>query len=73
MSDGNRQTRSGLSLPWVLTIIFCVLQFTGLIDWSWYWLISPIWITVGIVLATVTIIFTAFTITGKIIKKNNDG
>jgi len=49
MYDTERKYRSrGLTAPWVVTIIFCVLKFVGLIDWPWYWLISPIWICVAI-------------------------
>ena len=25
-----------------LTIVFVILQLTGVIDWSWWWVISPV-------------------------------
>lgn len=28
----------------VLAIVFIVLKLTGLIDWSWWWVLSPWWI-----------------------------
>lgn len=28
----------------VLTIMFIVLKILGLIQWSWLWVLSPIWI-----------------------------
>jgi len=57
MYNSEQRTRSrGLSLPWVLTIIFCVLRFVGVIDWPWYWLISPIWISVSIAIVLVGIL-----------------
>lgn len=31
-------------LPVLLTIIFVVLKLTGNITWSWWWVISPLWI-----------------------------
>ncbi len=50
-------TRSGgMTLPWVLTVIFCVLQFVGVIDWSWYWLISPLWISLGLAVSIIVCI-----------------
>lgn len=30
----------------VLLIIFLVLKLTGLISWSWIWVLSPIWIQI---------------------------
>ena len=28
----------------ILTIVFIVLKKTGVIDWSWFWVLSPMWI-----------------------------
>lgn len=33
----------------MLTIAFIVLKLCGQIDWSWLWVLSPLWITAGIV------------------------
>ena len=30
--------------PLVLTVIFIILRGLNIINWAWYWLISPIWI-----------------------------
>ena len=48
-----RVTSSGMSLSWVLFIVFMVLKLTKLIDWSWWWVSSPLWLpfVVGLVLA----------------------
>ena len=40
----NRNVGRGMSLPSVLLIIFIVLKLTGTIDWSWLWVLSPLWI-----------------------------
>lgn len=40
----------GLSFCQVLTLIFIVLKLTGYITWSWFWVLSPVIIPVGIVL-----------------------
>lgn len=34
----------GIGIASVLTLIFVVLKLTELIDWSWVWVLSPIWI-----------------------------
>ena len=44
MKDNNA-SNGGLGLASVLTIVFVVLKLTGVIDWSWVWVLSPIWIS----------------------------
>ena len=52
---------SGIGFPGLLTILFVGLKLTGYINWSWWWVLSPILISTGIVLAVVltVIILTA--------------
>lgn len=38
----------GLNLPGVLFVIFLVLKLTNTIDWSWWWVTSPLWIPLGL-------------------------
>ena len=38
-----------------LTLIFVVLKSTNLIDWSWWWVLSPMWILIVISLILVII------------------
>jgi len=35
----------GLSFEAVLIIVFITLKLTDNIDWSWWWVLSPIWIS----------------------------
>ena len=39
---------SGVGLSTVLTIIFVVLKLVGVIDWSWWWVLSPTLISTGL-------------------------
>lgn len=41
---------NGLGIVEVLLIIFLVLKLCKLIDWSWWWVFSPLWIGVIIYL-----------------------
>ena len=34
----------------VLAIVFITLKLTGLIAWSWWWVLAPIWIPLAILL-----------------------
>ena len=36
-------SRSGTSICGVLLIVFVVLKLTDVIDWSWWWVLSPLW------------------------------
>ena len=34
----------GIGFTGLLTVLFIGLKLTGYIDWSWIWVLSPIWI-----------------------------
>lgn len=48
MSQQN--STSGIGFTGVLTIVFIVLKLLGKITWSWWWVISPMWISTLVVL-----------------------
>ncbi len=33
----------------LLLLLFITLKLTGVITWSWWWVLSPFWISLGIV------------------------
>ena len=39
-----KNTSNGISFPILLFVIFATLKLAGSIDWSWWWVASPIWI-----------------------------
>ena len=44
---------SGIGLDIILFVVFLILKLTGDIDWSWWWVTSPLWIPIAIVVAFV--------------------
>lgn len=40
----------GITLDMVLFIVFLVLKLTHVIDWSWWWVTSPLWIPLIIII-----------------------
>lgn len=38
----------GIGLVGVLTTIFVVLKLVGVIDWSWWWVLSPSLFSMGV-------------------------
>lgn len=43
----------GIGFTGLLTIVFIILKLTGVIAWSWWWVLSPIWIS--LILAAVIV------------------
>lgn len=41
-------SNTGLGVDMVLLIVFIVLKLVGVINWSWWWVLSPLWISFGI-------------------------
>lgn len=37
-------------LPTLLLVLFIGLKLTGNIDWSWWWVFSPVWVPLSIAL-----------------------
>lgn len=35
---------SGIGFAGLLTVLFIGLKLTGFIAWSWWWVLSPLWI-----------------------------
>ena len=55
---------SGMGLMSVLTLMFIILKFTNNINWSWVWVLSPIWISTTLIV----LIFSIVLIAGRIAK-----
>jgi len=48
MSKASSSSSSGIGFCGLLTILFIGLKLTHYIDWSWWWVLSPLWISAGI-------------------------
>lgn len=73
MNNVQTTSSSGLSLGGLLLVIFVVLKLTGNIAWSWWWVLSPLWIPFAILVAGGIIIGIIALIVAlvKSVKKNN--
>ena len=54
--ERNSSSSGGIGFVGLLTIAFIVLKLTGVIDWEWLWVLSPLWIGAVIWLAFVGIV-----------------
>jgi hypothetical protein len=53
MSDKKSSASGGIGFGGLLTIAFIILKLCKVINWSWVWVLSPIWISAGIFLLIV--------------------
>lgn len=64
----NISTDGGVGFLGALTILFIALKLTHVIDWSWWWVLAPLWIPVAVVLGIIVIVVIVMLIV-KIIKE----
>lgn len=46
MSESNSNSGVGVGFAELLLLLFVGLKLGGVITWSWWWVMSPLWITV---------------------------
>lgn len=46
----NNSSAGGAGFLGLLALIFITLKLTGVIGWSWWWVLSPLWIPTSIIL-----------------------
>ncbi len=51
----NNTSKSGIGFTGLLTIAFIVLKLCGVITWSWLWVLSPLWISLALIIVLVII------------------
>lgn len=49
MRDNTVSRGESLGLT-LLLILFIGLKLTGYIDWSWWWVLSPIWVPLALII-----------------------
>lgn len=55
MSQNN--SSNGIGFVGLLTIVFITLKLLGKITWSWWWVLSPVWISAIIILMIFVIVY----------------
>ena len=50
MGNKSDNVNNGVSFTGLLLLLFIGLKLTGNITWSWWWVLSPFWIPLAIVL-----------------------
>lgn len=55
-SDTNSASSGGVGFAGLLTLVFIVLKLTNFIDWSWWWVLSPLWISAVLAVLVIGIV-----------------
>jgi len=50
MSSKSSSSSGGIGFCGLLTIVFVTLKLLDKIDWSWWWVLAPIWICILLVI-----------------------
>ncbi len=50
MTKETQAPSGGVTAPTLLTMMFVGLKLSNIIDWSWWWVLSPLWISIGLVI-----------------------
>jgi hypothetical protein len=56
MSNTSSSSSGGIGFSGLLTVAFIILKLTNVIAWSWWWVLSPLWITFLLVIGIALLI-----------------
>lgn len=54
--SSSSSSSGGIGFAGLLAIVFITLKLTGIITWSWLWVLSPLWLGLAIVLGIMAIV-----------------
>lgn len=54
-NKNNNNSAGGIGITGLLGVAFIVLKLVGIINWSWFWVLSPFWMSLALVLLVVVI------------------
>lgn len=57
MSNTSSSSTGGIGFTGLLQVVFITLKLCKVIDWTWFWVLSPIWITAAIIVLVVLVVF----------------
>lgn len=51
MKEKNNSGSGGVGFLGLLAIVFITLKLCGVIAWSWWWVLAPVWVPVALLVA----------------------
>ena len=68
--NNEKTTSGGIGFGSALLLTFIILKLVGVINWSWWWVLSPIWIPVVLLMAASILLFVVYRIVKYFRRKN---
>ena len=59
MASSSSPNGNGIGFFGLLTIVFITLKLTDHIDWSWWWVLAPMWMPFVLVIIILLLILSA--------------
>lgn len=69
MAKQTEAASGGIGFTGLLTILFIALKLTGHIDWSWKWVLAPIWISAILVIVAIVVALALAAYTGQLSRR----
>ena len=60
--NNEKTTSGGFGFGSSLLLTFIILKLVGVINWSWWWVLSPIWIPVVLLMAVSILLLVVYRI-----------
>ena len=64
MANKTKVSYNGIGFFGLLTIVFITLKLTGHIAWSWWWVLSPLFAPLAILLVFLLVVFLVAVVNG---------
>jgi hypothetical protein len=55
MAKENNNVNGGIGFTGLLQLLFITLKLLKVIDWSWIWVLAPLWISAGLAVLIIII------------------
>ena len=65
VGKNNGNSAGGVGFVVLLQLLFIGLKLGKIIKWSWWWVLAPTWISAGIVIFIIAIVFIVFSVRNK--------
>jgi len=62
MENNTQIVKAGPGLATLLTVLFIALKLCGIIAWSWWWVLSPVWISFSLLLVVLGVAVICLTV-----------
>jgi hypothetical protein len=60
-NNSSLSSSGGIGFLGLLALLFIALKLTGHIDWSWWWVLAPVWVPFALFIAFIIICYAAVT------------